>query len=207
MRSVEMVARTKEEALELALKELQTEEDQVDVEVLEESSSKGLLGLINVNKVRIRVTMKEDLSQKAARLLREILVNMGISAQVEVFKRDDHITLNITGEDLGRIIGRRGQTLNSLQYLLNLAVNKGRAEKERIIVDVAGYRKKKEESLKKLALRSADRVKRYGKKEILYPMSPYERRIIHLALQNNDEIMTYSEGEEPYRRVIISPQK
>ena len=144
MRSVEMVARTKEEALELALKELQTEEDQVDVEVLEESSSKGLLGLINVNKVRIRVTMKEDLSQKAARLLREILVNMGISAQVEVFKRDDHITLNITGEDLGRIIGRRGQTLNSLQYLLNLAVNKGRAEKERIIVDVAGYRKKKE---------------------------------------------------------------
>ncbi|HEY8345469.1 MAG TPA: RNA-binding cell elongation regulator Jag/EloR [Bacillota bacterium] len=207
MRSVEIVARTKEEALELALKELQTEEDQVDVEILEESSSKGLLGLINVNKVRIRVTMKEDPSQKGARLLREILVNMGISAQVEVFKRDDHIILNITGEDLGRIIGRRGQTLNSLQYLLNLAVNKGRAEKERIIVDVAGYRKKKEESLKRLALRSADRVKRYGKKEILYPMSPYERRIIHLALQNNNEIITYSEGEEPHRRVIISPQK
>lgn len=207
MRSVEIVARTKEEALELALKELQTEEDQVDVEILEESSNKGLLGLINVNKVRIRVTMKEDPSQKGARLLREILVNMGISAQVEVFKRDDHIILNITGEDLGRIIGRRGQTLNSLQYLLNLAVNKGRAEKERIIVDVAGYRKKKEESLKRLALRSADRVKRYGKKEILYPMSPYERRIIHLALQNNNEIITYSEGEEPHRRVIISPQK
>lgn len=207
MKSVEIVARTKEEALELALKELQTEEDQVDVEVLEESSSKGLLGLINVNKIRIRVTIKEDISQKAARLIREILVNMGISAQVEVFKREDHIILNITGEDLGRIIGRRGQTLNALQYLLNLAVNKGRVEKERIIVDVAGYRKKREENLKRLALRSADRVKRYGKKEILYPMSPYERRIIHIALQNNDEIMTYSEGEEPHRRVIISPQK
>lgn len=207
MRSVEIVARTKEEALELALKELNVEEDQVNIEVLEESSSKGLLGLISVSKVRIRVTIKEDVSQTAAHLIREILVNMGIPAQVEVFKRADHIILNITGEDLGRIIGRRGQTLNSLQYLMNLAVNKGRAEKERIIVDVAGYRRKREESLKRLALRSADRVKRYGKKEILYPMSPYERRIVHLALQNNDDIMTYSEGEEPHRRVIISPQK
>lgn len=207
MRSVEIVARTKEEALELALKELNAEEDQVNIEVLEESSSKGLLGLISVNKVRIRVSIKEDVSQTAAHLIREILVNMGIPAQVEVFKRTDHIILNITGDDLGRIIGRRGQTLNSLQYLMNLAVNKGRTEKERIIVDVAGYRRKREESLKRLALRSADRVKRYGKKEILYPMSPYERRIVHLALQNNDDIMTYSEGEEPHRRVIISPQK
>jgi len=206
MQSVEVVARTKEEALDIALKELNAEESQVDVETVEETTSKGLLGLLSVSKVKIRVSFKEDLAQKAAHLLREILVNMGVPAQVEVFKRSDHITLNINGENLGKIIGRHGQTLNSLQYLLNLAINKGRIDRERVIVDVAGYRNKREENLKRLAMRSAERVKRYGKKEILYPMSPYERRIIHLTLQNNNDIMTYSEGEDPHRRVIISPQ-
>lgn len=207
MRSVEIVARTKEEAVNMAIKELNVDPSQIKVEVLDESSNKSFLGLLSVNKVKVRVTIKEDIAQESVRLLREILVNMGIAAQVEIFKRPDHIILNITGHDLGKIIGKRGQTLNSLQYLLNLAVNKNREEKQRIIIDVAGYRQKREDSLRKLALRTADRVRRYGKKEVLYPMAPYERRIIHLTLQNNKEVLTYSEGEEPYRRVIISPQK
>lgn len=207
MRSVEVVGRTKEEALDIALKELKVERTKVKVEVLEEIVNKGLLGLINLNRVRLRVKIEEETTQKAVRLLREILVNMGVSAEVETFQRDDHILLNINGDDLGKLIGRRGQTLNSLQYLLNLAVNRDREEREKIVIDVGGYRRRKEENLRKLAFRTANRVRFKGKKEVLYPMSPYERRIIHLALQNNTEVSTCSEGKDPYRRVVISPKE
>lgn len=206
MKSVEIVAKTKEEALELALKELNVEENRVKVEVLEETSSKGFLGLLSVNRVKIRVTIKEELAQKAVRFLREILVNMGIFAQVEMFKRPGYVMLNVNGDDLGKLIGRHGQTLNALQYLVNLAVRKDSDEQDRVIIDVAGYRKRREENLRRLALSTAERVRRKGRKEVLNPMSPQERRIIHLALQNNKEVVTHSEGEDPYRRVIISPR-
>src|SRR5690554_2406246 len=208
MRTVEVVGRTKEEALDLALKELKVERDKVKVEVLEEVSSKSLLGLININRVRLRVKVKdrEEYAQRAVRFLREILVNMGIYAEVETFKRPDHLILNINGSELGKLIGRRGQTLNSLQYLVNLAVNKDSEEREKIIIDVGGYRRRKEESLRRLANRVATRVGLHKKKETLYPMSPYERRIVHLALQNNEEVLTHSEGKDPYRRVVITPK-
>ncbi len=206
MKSVEIVAKSKEEAVELALKELQVDENNVKVEVLEETSKKGLLGFLNVNKVKVRVTVKEDIAQQAGRLLREILVNMGVLAQVEIFKRPGEVILNVNGENLGKLIGRHGQTLNALQYLVNLAIRRVNEEPGRVIIDVAGYRKRREENLKRLALSAAERVKKRGRKEILNPMSPTERRIIHLTLQNNKEVMTYSEGEDPYRRVIISPK-
>ncbi|HEX3006498.1 MAG TPA: RNA-binding cell elongation regulator Jag/EloR [Bacteroidales bacterium] len=206
MNFVEKVAKTKEEAVALALEELGTTEDKVKIEVLEEANTRGLLGLRNTSKVKVKVTVKEEISQQAVRFLREILVNMGISAQVEMFKKPDHIIMNIKGEDLGALIGRRGQTLDALQYLVNLAINKKAEERERIIIDVEGYRKRREEILRKMALQTAEKVKRQGKKEIMLPMSPQERRIIHLTLQDMDDIITYSEGEEPYRRVIISPQ-
>lgn len=206
MRAVEKTARTKEEAIQIALQEMGIDESKANIEVLEETTTRGLLGLINTNKVRVRVTEREDTSQTAVRLLREVLVNMGILAQVEVFKRTENITLNVTGKELGMLIGRRGQTLDALQYLINLAINKRSIEKERIIIDVEGYRKRREEILKKIAIRTADKVRRQGKKEILHPMSPQERRIVHITLQNQNDIMTYSEGEDPYRRVIISPQ-
>ena len=206
MKSVEIIAKSKEEALELALKELQVDEDNVKVEVLEETSSKGLLSFLNVSKVKIRVSVREDVAQQAVRLLREILVNMGVLAQVEMFKRPGEVILNVNGENLGKLIGRHGQTLNALQYLVNLAIRRNNEEPGRVIIDVAGYRKRREENLKRLALAAADRVKRKGRKEILNPMSPPERRIIHLTLQNSNAVMTYSEGEDPHRRVIISPK-
>ncbi|NLC53379.1 MAG: protein jag [Firmicutes bacterium] len=206
MKSVEIVAKTKEEALELALKELNVDESRVKVEVLEETSSKGFLGLLNVNRVKIRATVKEELAQKAVRFLRELLVNMGIFAQVEMFKRPGYVMLNISGDDLGRLIGRHGQTLNALQYIVNLVVHKDSNEEDRVIIDVGGYRKRREDNLKRLAQTTAERVKRKGRKEALNPMSPQERRIIHLALQNNKEVVTHSEGEDPYRRVVISPK-
>lgn len=207
MRIVEKVAKTKEEAIAMALEELGTTEDKVKIEVIEEASTRGLLGLRSTSKVKVRVSEKEEASQQAVHLLREILVNMGIAAQVEVFKRPEHITLNVKGNDLGSLIGRRGQTLDALQYLVNLAINKHAEERERIIIDVEGYRKRREEILRKMALRTADKVKQQGKKEIMLPMSPQERRIIHLTLQDMEDIITYSEGDEPYRRVIVSLQE
>ena len=206
MKSVEVVAKTKEEALELALKELEVEESKVKIEVVEETSSKGFLGLLSVNRVKIRATIKEDLAQTAGRFLREILVNMGVFAQVEMFKRPGYVMLNINGDDLGKLIGRHGQTLNALQYLVNLAVHRDSDEQDRVIIDVAGYRKRREENLTRLALSIAERVKKKGREEILNPMSPQERRIIHLTLQNSKDVITHSEGEDPYRRVVIAPK-
>jgi spoIIIJ-associated protein len=207
LKSVEVVAKTREEALEIALKELNVDESQVKVEVLEESASKGLLSFLNVSKIKLRVSIKEDITEKATRLLREILVNMGISAQVEVFKRPGYINLNVNGDNMGRLIGRHGKTLNALQYLINIAVHKDNKDTDRIIIDAAGYRRRREENLERLALSIADRVKRKGRKEILYPMPPQERRIVHLILQDYNGVITYSEGEDPRRRIVISPEK
>ena len=206
MKMVEKIGRTKEEAVESALEELGVGLDRVKVEVLEEISKSGLLGLLSGKAVKVRVSVKEDIGQAAGLFLREMLVNMGVLAQVEIFRRKDNTTLNINGKDLGLLIGKHGQTLDAIQYLVNLSVNKNQTEKERIIVDVEGYRRRREETLRRLALRIAEKVKREKKKQVLEPMSPQERRIIHATLQDFKEVMTYSEGEDPYRHVIISPQ-
>jgi spoIIIJ-associated protein len=206
MKMVEKIGRTKEEAIESALEELGVGPDQVKVEVLEEISKSGLLGLISSKAVKVRVSVKEDIGQAAGLFLREMLVNMGVLAQVEIFRRKDNTMLNINGKDLGLLIGKHGQTLDAIQYLVNLSVNKNQTEKERIIVDVEGYRRRREETLRRLALRIAEKVKREKRKQVLEPMSPQERRIIHATLQDFKDVMTYSEGEDPYRHVIISPQ-
>lgn len=205
MKTVEKIARTKEEAVAEALRDLGVGIDQVRIEIIEETN-KGILGFLSGKAVKVRVSLKEDLGQVAGLFLRELLVNMGVLAQVEIFKRKDGTILNINGKDLGILIGKHGQTLDAIQYLVNLAVNKNQTEKERIIIDVEGYRRRREETLRKLALRIADKVKREKRKQILEPMSPQERRIIHATLQEYKEVFTYSEGEDPYRHVIISPQ-
>ncbi len=197
-------ARTKEEAIAEALRELNAKEEQVDVEILEEITSKGFLGLLSSKSIKVKVTIKEDVGQAAVLFLREILVNMSITAQVELFRKADSTILNIYGKDLGVIIGKKGRTLDAIQSLINLAVNKDKEKKERIIVDVEGYRQRREDTLHRLAIKLAEKVKRDGKKEVLEPMSSHERRIIHASLQGYRDIVTYSEGEDPYRHVIIS---
>lgn len=205
MKSVEKVGKNQEEAIAEALRELGTTADRVSIEVMEEVS-KGFFGFLSNKGFRVKVTLKEDLGQAAVFFLREMLVNMGITAQVEFFKRSDNITLNISGKDLGMLIGKRGQTLDAIQYLVNLAVNKNQVEKERIIIDVEGYRRRREETLRRLALKVAEKVKREHRKEVLEPMTPHERRIIHSTLQGFKDVYTYSEGVDPYRHIIISPQ-
>jgi spoIIIJ-associated protein len=208
MKMIEKVGRTREEAVAEALCDLGVDIDQATVEVLEETASgKGLFGLLGSAKgIRVRVTVKEDTAQGAALFLREMLVNMGIPAQVEILRRSDNILLNISGPDIGVLVGMHGQTLDAVQYLVNLAVNKNRVDRERIVVDAEGYRQRREETLSRLAVKVAEKVKSQGKKEELEPMSPYERRVIHATLQDDTAVFTYSEGEEPRRRVIVSPQ-
>ncbi|MGI6552398.1 MAG: protein jag [Clostridia bacterium] len=203
MSSIEITAKTVEEAVETALKELQVDRDQIEVEVLEEGS-KGLFGILGSRMARVRVTVKEDPMEIGKEFLRPIIKSLGVEVTTEERREGNYCYLSLRGSKLGIIIGHRGETLDALQYLTNLAVNKRVKNKVHFILDVEGYRKKREATLKRLALRLSEKAKRTGKKVVLEPMSPQERRIIHTALQDDPHIQTYSEGEEPFRKVVIS---
>lgn len=233
MKKVEKTAKTIDEAIELALKELNASKDQVEVEVLEQPS-KGIFGLIGLKQAKVRVTLKEQPKEAiktkevreerhirvsepglpatqedknaAQKFLREVLDAMDIRAEIRMKMVEDSLYINLSGPKMGIIIGRRGQTLDSLQYLVSLVINKNKGKEGyvKVILDTEDYRHKREETLKRLAKRLADNVVKTGNKVELEPMNPYERRIIHSALQNYGQISTYSEGEEPYRKVIIA---
>lgn len=224
---VEKSAKTIEDAVQSAIEELKTEKDKVDIEVLEHPV-KGIFG-IGSKLAKVRVSLKEEKApvkksekkaekkeiritdftlekEKARKFLRDVLEAMDIKAEIRMRDTNENLYINLAGPKMGVIIGRRGQTLDSLQYLVSLVVNK---DKERdnfvkVILDTEDYRKKREETLQRLARRLADRVQKTGKNVELEPMNPYERRIIHSTLQEFEGITTFSEGEEPYRKVIIS---
>jgi len=204
MRVAEKTAKTLEEAIAACLQELDVKRDQVSIEVLEEPGRKGLFGLFGNKLARVKVTYEDNPGVLACDFLKKLTTAMSVDADFEVFRRDEHILINITGTDLGILIGRRGDTLEAIQFLTNLAVAKKLFDRTRIIIDVEGYRKRREDTLVKLAKRLADKVKKTGNRIVLEPMSPQERRIIHTALQNEWKISTFSEGEEPHRRVVIS---
>ncbi len=139
--------------------------------------------------------------------LEEVTAKMGLDVTVKVFAGAEILYVDIDGPDSGTIIGKRGQTLDAIQYLTSLVVNKGKEGYIRVVIDAEGYRKKRELTLEKLANRLADKAYKSGRSIRLEPMNPYERKVIHTALQSRPEVTTKSEGEEPYRRVIIEPQK
>lgn len=208
MKILEATGKTVEEAVESALRQLGgLTRDKVDIEVIEEGS-RGLFGLLGTKSAVVRVTVKEDKAEKAEKFLEELMSKMDVQGQVKVVEKNDkQVTLEIEGEDLGNLIGRRGQTLDSLQYLVNLAINKGGEERIRVIVDVSGYRQRREQTLCSLALRLADRVVQRGESVTLEPMNAHERRVIHLALQDNPNVYTQSKGEDPERKIVICPKK
>lgn len=207
MKIIEMTGRTVEEAIKNALNELKVTEDKIEVEVLEEGS-KGLFKLIGAKPARIRVKVKRDYIFEAKNFLREVLNTMNIKAEIRVKEEDDTIKISLTGPDMGILIGYRGETLDALQYLVSLVVNKGHETAyKRVVLDTENYRSKREETLKRLAGKVASTVRRTGKLVKLEPMNPYERRIIHSALQDDRYVQTFSEGEEPYRRVVINLKK
>ncbi len=233
---VEKIGKTVQEAVGLALEELNMEEDKVEIEVLEEGS-KGIFGL-GGKQAKVRVTEKDragagssrasagsrtgvagttggeekdgqfsDMSESAGCALDfilKVLEKMSIAAAVDVMEDDESVQFRISGDDVGIIIGRHGETLDSLQYLTSLVVNRIGSRFKRVIIDTENYRQKREETLVRLADRLAERVVREGKSITLEPMNPYERRIIHASLQENKYIRTYSVGDEPNRKVVIS---
>lgn len=205
MRSVIKVSKTVEEAINEALIELDANEDDVNVEIIEEPS-KGLFGLIGGKDAKIRVSLVYDPIEITENFLNKVLNSMGIKAFTLIKKEEDSILVDITdisSTDMGILIGKRGNTLDAIQYLLSLTLNKNKGNYLKVIVDTEGYRSKREETLIRLANRMAEKAK-YAKRPVkLEPMNPYERRIIHSALQNINGITTYSEGNEPYRRVVI----
>lgn len=200
---VEKSAKTVQEAVSAALQELNMDESSVTVEVLEEGS-KGIFGLIGSKLARVRVTVKETSTDKALQFLQDVLEKMNVAAKVEVAEDAETVSFKINGEKIGILIGRRGETLDSIQYLTSLVVNKGKGNYKRVVIDIENYREKREETLVKLANKLADKVVRYKKDITLESMNPYERRVIHSTLQNNKAVRTYSVGEEPNRKVVIT---
>lgn len=206
MRSVEKTGRTLEEAIEAALAELGIPREDCAVEVLSEPS-RGFLGILGSKEARVRVTAKESRADLAKRFVAGLLERMGMEAAIEIRPRGDTLHLDIVGRDMGLLIGRRGDTLRALEFLTNLAASKGGGEIDRIVVDVSGYRKRRERDLEQMAMTLAKRVVRTGKSVMTDPMDARDRRIIHLALQADATVTTHSEGEEPFRRVVISPKE
>lgn len=206
MKIVEKAGKTVDEAVDLALKELDVSIDDVSVEILEEPS-KGILGLIMVKQARVRITVKEELPSRAVSLLKEIFRTMDLDVKINAEENEKTIMIDLEGPDLGLLIGRRGETLDALQYLVNLSVNKNQEIRKKIIIDIEGYRDRREKTLQKLAEKLAEKARQRGRNVVLEPMSAQERRIIHTALQGRDDIYTFSEGEDPYRKIIISPKK
>lgn len=207
MKTIEMTGKTIEDAVKNALNELKVTEDKIEYEVLEEGS-KGLFKLLGAKPAKIRVKVKRDYIFEAKTFLREVLNSMGIKSEIRIKEENDAIKIILTGPDMGILIGYRGETLDSLQYLVSLVVNKGHETAyKRVVLDTENYRSKREETLKRLAQKVAGTVRRTGKLIRLEPMNPYERRIIHSALQEDRFVQTYSEGDEPYRRVVVDLKK
>jgi spoIIIJ-associated protein len=207
MKSIEIIGKTAEEAIQNALKELNVTEDKVTIEVLEEGS-KGFLNIIGVKPAKIKVTLKRDYVGDAKTFLKDVLNAMNVKAEINIKEENNEIKINLIGPSMGVLIGYRGETLDSLQYLVSLVVNKNHDEAyKRVILDTANYRYNRQETLRKLAFKMGDKVRANSKTLKLEPMNPYERRVIHSTLQNDAYVTTHSEGEEPYRRVVIELKK
>ena len=202
--SIERSGKTVDDAANDALKFLRVSRDEVDVTVLD-PGAKGFFGF-GGKPARVLVKVKFDPEKRAKQFLREVTAAMNLPLTVSTTLKDKQLLVNLTGDDMGILIGKRGQTLDSLQYLVNLVVNKGNAPYISVTLDTENYRQRRKETLESLAVNLAKKVKATRKNVILEPMNPYERRIIHAALQNNRFVTTYSEGDEPFRNVVIAPK-
>ena len=200
---IEMEGETTEDALERALEELGVRRDQVNVRVMQEPS-KGLFGLRSKG-AQVRVTLKEDLSTTPEAILGEILTLMGVEAEIKSQIIDGSTHLIVNTDTPGLLIGRHGQTLNALEHLLNCILNKSSLVKKKVYVDTEGYRERREQMLVELASRVAAKVRQTNQEIVLDSMPPHDRQIVHVALQANEYVRTYSRGNGVMRRVVVTP--
>ena len=202
---IETEGDTVEEAIELALTELEATREQVTIDLISEPT-KGILNF-GAKPARVRVTIKQDVSSAPETILKEMLERMGVDADVEARFVEGSTRLNILTDSPALLIGKHGQTLDAVERLLNCIVNKASLVKKRVFVDTEGYRERREERLIEIAHQIAEQVKYTHREIALAPMSARDRRIIHVALKEDDVVSTYSQGEGDMRRVVITTQE
>ena len=210
MEYIEVSAKTINEAITEACQKLGVTSDKLEYEVIEEGSS-GFLG-IGSKPAMIKAAVKiieVSLEDRAKTFLNDVFsaMDMDVVVDVDYNEKERSMDIELSGDEMGVLIGKRGQTLDSLQYLVSLVVNKGEQNYIRVKVDTEDYRSRRKDTLENLAKNIAYKVKRTKRAVSLEPMNPYERRIIHSALQNDKYVVTHSEGEEPFRRVVVSLKK
>lgn len=205
IKSIEVTGKTEDDAIAKALQELGLSRDEVSVEIIERAKS-GFLG-IGGSPARVRVSheFEESKEDTLKEFLKGLFERMNVEASAETEVREDgSIYANLVGENIGALIGHRGETLDAIQHLANYAVNNGSGERIRINIDAENYRAKREEALQRLALKVAGKVVKYRRNVTLEPMNAYERHVIHTALQETAGVTTYSTGTEPNRRVVVA---
>ena len=204
MEFIEVSAKTVEDALTDASVQLGITSDQLEYEIVEKGSS-GFLGIGSKNAV-IRVKIKSSIEDEVKKFLTSVFNAMNMEVEIIINKNEDEkfLDVELKGDDMGVLIGKRGQTLDSLQYLTSLAINKHRDDYYKVKIDTEDYRNRRKDTLENLAKNIAYKVKRTKRPVSLEPMNPFERRVIHSALQNDKYVTTHSEGEEPYRHVVVT---
>ena len=208
MEYIEVSAKTVEDALTDASVQLGITSDQLEYEIVEKGSN-GFLGLIGSKNATIRVKVKSSVEDEVREFLTSVFNAMKMQVEIEINKNEDErfLDVELKGDDMGVLIGKRGQTLDSLQYLTSLAINKHSDVYYKVKIDTEDYRKRRRDTLENLARNIAYKVKRTKRPVSLEPMNPFERRVIHSALQNDKYVTTHSEGEEPYRHVVVTLKK
>ncbi|WP_066366234.1 RNA-binding cell elongation regulator Jag/EloR [Neobacillus fumarioli] len=204
MKQVTATGQTVEEAVESALAQLQTTKDRTNVDIIDEGK-KGIFGIFGSRPAVVKVTVKIDPIEEARTFLKHVSEQMGAPIETEVYRDGKQVRFVLTGEKIALLIGKRGQTLNSLQYLTQLVINRHSDQYLTVFLDAEDYRNKRSETLIQLAHRLAQKAIKTGKDVALEPMPSYERKIIHTALSEEKEVKTSSDGTEPHRYVVISP--
>jgi spoIIIJ-associated protein len=210
MEFLEFEGKTTEEAIENACDHFQLPPESLEIEIISVGSP-GLFGLgskrAKVRAALLRETPEADLVGQAQEILEKMLEKMGETAKVEASRDEDRITLSIESVDAGLLIGKQGQTLEALQYLVSKVLSKQSKKKVRLVIDIESYRARHSQALTQMALKYGDKVKKTGKPITLNPMNPHDRRIVHLALQGDTELKTLSRGEGLYKKVVVYPVK
>ena len=203
-KSIEVSARTEDEAIQSALEQLGLTRDEVSVEIIERAKT-GFLGLKNTPAVvKVLYEAKEERTAQVETFLKGLLEKMDVEAVVDIYEDNGSINVSLTGKSPGILIGRRGETLDAMQHLTNYVINRGNSGRVRVNLDTENYRQRRNETLENLAVRTAAKVMKYRRNMTLDPMNAYERHIIHSALQDYENINTFSIGSEPNRRIVVA---
>ena len=204
MKQVTASGQTVEDAVQSALQQLSITRDQANIEIIDEGK-KGMFGIFGSKRAIVKVTIKEDPIDLATKYLTEITQAFSDEITIKVSRYENDVTFDLSGEKIAMIIGKRGQTLNAIQHLVQVMLNRHSKDYYRIVVDAEGYRSRRKETLIQLAERLADKAIKIKKQVTLEPMPSFERKIIHSALQDHLGVETYSDGSDPNRFVIIKP--